>query len=110
MAYGSKSSIGATALQLTATATPITPDGIALRSDPANTGYLFVGSSSAVTAGTSDATDGFPMKPGETLHFGKSLSQDVSYLYVIASTTGQRIFWSTDINSPAGEVFKSLSL
>lgn len=89
-----KSAIGASALKLTATSTPVSY-GVYVQADPGNsTGKVAVGLSSAVTIATSDATDGYVLGSSDAALFIPALdvpSQDASNLYVIGSTTGLRV-------------------
>lgn len=93
-----KSSIGASAVQLISTATPFAV-GLVVKAAAANTGKVYVAPSSAVTANSADATDGYELSAGETLFISPgemkslSLAADASLVYVIGSTTGQKVFW-----------------
>lgn len=84
---GRKSSIGATALQLTATSTKCT--GVYVKAADDNTGKVYVGIST-VTADSADATDGFPLSADTGVFV---TIDDPSKLYVIGSTTGQKVFY-----------------
>lgn len=84
---GSKSSIGASALQLTSTSTPCS--GVYIKRSSSETGIVYVGTST-VTAGTTDATDGFPIEAGDSLFVSVD---DPSKVYVIGSTTGLKVFY-----------------
>lgn len=84
-----KTSIGATALQLSATSVPLQV-GIEIKAASANsTGIVYVGNSD-VTAGGTDGTDGFPLAAGERLFVA---IDDVSKVWVIGSTTGLAVSW-----------------
>jgi hypothetical protein len=85
---GAKSAIGATALQLTSSPTSC-QSGVLIRADKANTGTVYVGPA-AVTAGTADATDGFPLAAGDIIFIPVV---DASLVFAIGSATGQRVFW-----------------
>lgn len=87
---GSKSSIGATALQLTATSTHLY-NGVEIKADAANsTGIVYVGFSSAITAAAADGTTGFQLVAGESRFFE---IDDPSKIYVIGSTTGLKVWF-----------------
>lgn len=87
--HAEKTSIGATALQLLATSLPIQV-GIEIKAAVANgAGIVYVGNSD-VTAGGTDATDGFALAAGERLFLAVD---DVSKVWVIGSTTGLAICW-----------------
>jgi hypothetical protein len=84
-----KTSIGATALQLSATAIEI-QTGIEIKAATANgSGIVYVGKST-VTAGGTDTTDGFPLAAGERVFLA---IDDVSKVWVIGSTTGLAVSW-----------------
>lgn len=63
--HGNVTTASAAALQLTATDTPL-QKGVEVSADTTNAGVLYVGSS-ALTAGSAAATDGFPLSPGARL-------------------------------------------
>jgi hypothetical protein len=86
--HGRKSAVGTTAVQLT-TAAAHQSKGVQLKADAANSGTVYVGNSN-VTAGTTDATDGFPLAGGEGLFVPVD---DPSKVYVIGSAAGQNVFW-----------------
>lgn len=86
--HGAKSAIGATALQLTATSEKLV-NGLLLVADPSNTGTIYAGKS-GVTAGSADATDGIPLAAGDALTIEVL---DPSIIYLIASTTGQKVYY-----------------
>lgn len=89
MDHAEKTSIGATALQLTSTSMAAR-QGVEIRAAPANsTGIIYVGNSD-VTAGGTDATDGFALAAGERVFIP---IDDPSKVYVIGSTTGLAVCW-----------------
>lgn len=84
-----KTSIGGTALQLSATAIELQV-GIEIRADAANgANFIYVGKST-VTAGGTDTTDGFKLAAGERVFVA---IDDVSKVWVIGSTTGLAVTW-----------------
>lgn len=92
----------ATAAQLTAQPY-LSKYGVQLVSDPENapSEYVFVGFSSAVTAGSAAATDGIPLGPGvaylvQPVMLANGLASDI---YVIGSTTGLKVYWQP-VNLP----------
>jgi hypothetical protein len=87
--HGRKSSIGTTAVPLTATSVHAAR-GVQLKAASANTGTVYVGNSD-VTADSADATDGFPLTPGEGLFLPVD---DPSRVYVVGSTSGQKVFFA----------------
>ena len=62
-AHGTKTSIGATAVQLSATRSFTSQNGIKLKADTANTAPVYIGNSSAVTS--SGSTKGYPLLAGQ---------------------------------------------
>jgi hypothetical protein len=86
--HGEKTSVGATALQLVAASLPIQV-GIEIKAAATNAGTIYVGNSD-VTAGGTDATDGFPLAAGERLFLAVD---DVFKVWVIGSTTGLAVSW-----------------
>ena len=89
--HGRKSSVGTTAVQLVTASTPATR-GVLLRAAADNSGTVYVGNSSSVTADSADATDGMPLAAGDSLLVKVD---DASKVYVIASATGQKVFFLT---------------
>lgn len=89
--HGAKSSIGATALALTATK-PTTPirAGVLIRASLSNTGKVYVGASSSVTAASADSTDGFELGAGDSVMVE---TNDPTTIYLIGSTTGQKVYF-----------------
>jgi len=86
---GAQSSITTSAVQMVASSTPASV-GLTIRADRANTGIVFVGNSSGVTAGTDDSTDGMPLSPGEVLNIELNNANKV---YLIASASTQKVYW-----------------
>lgn len=88
--HGRKSSIGTSALQLTATAS-LCRMGITFKAPVTNTVAVYIGGST-VTCDSADSTDGFPLMPGE----GFTLPIDSPHLVYVRSLDGgaaQKIFW-----------------
>ena len=86
--HGANRDIDATAEQITSTSFAC-KFGVRLRADPANTGTIYIGNSD-VTAGTTDATDGFPLRAGESVFLPVS---NANIPYAIGSTTNQIVYW-----------------
>lgn len=63
--------------------------GVLLKADKGNAGTLYVGLSD-VTAGTTAATDGFPIDANDTLFIEVG---NANLLYVIASEVNQIVYW-----------------
>ena len=83
---GANGDVDTTAEQLITTS--IAPNvGIVIKASNTNTGIVYVGGST-VTAGTTDATDGFELNAGETLMIE---GRDADEVYVIASVVNQRV-------------------
>lgn len=88
---GRKSSIGVTALALTATSRPTV--NVTVVCPDTNSAKLYFAMRSTVTADSADATDGFPLAAGE----GKTFAcEDPSKIYAISTATGQKCFWTTE--------------
>jgi hypothetical protein len=86
--HGRKSSVGVSAVQLVAT--PLhAAKGIELIAASTNSGTVYVGNAD-VTAGSADATDGFPLAPGARLFLPLD---DPSKVYVRGSASGQTVFF-----------------
>jgi hypothetical protein len=101
MVTGSKSAIGGVAVPLSSTSVLIVRF-LTVRALASNTGTIYLGTSAAVTAGTDDETDGFPIVAGDVLQFdlkadGVGSQVDVSELWVIADTPGQKLSWAVDL-------------
>ena len=64
--------------------------GVTVRADPANTGVVYVGLDNAITAGTTDATDGFPLQAGESITLPVANSNQ---LWVIGSAVNQIVYY-----------------
>lgn len=86
--HGAKSSIGVTAVQITATSIEA-QKGVLIKADTNNSGIVYIGNSD-VTAGSADATDGFPLQPGESVQVE---IDNVNRIYAIGSAAGQKVFW-----------------
>jgi len=63
--------------------------GVTVKAAATNTGTVYIGSSSSVTAGTTGSTDGFPLEPGESVTVPVN---NVNLLYGIASVANQKVF------------------
>lgn len=87
--HGSKDSIGTTAVQLTATATPAV-FGILITADKDNSGIVYIGGK-GVTAGTVEATDGQPIE-AKDVYFHEI--DNANKIYLIGSAAGQKVYWS----------------
>jgi len=86
--HGANRDVDTTAEQITSTSFA-TKFGVVLKADAANTGIIYVGNSD-VTAGNTDATDGFPLSAGETITLEVTNS---NIPYAIASANNQVIYW-----------------
>mgnify|MGYP001586299131 CR=1 FL=1 len=90
--HGAKSSIGVTAVQMLATDTKI-QKGVVVKADNNNSGIVYVGKSASVTAGSADATDGFPLYPGDSVKLDVG---NLNLVYLIGSAAGQKVFFIAD--------------
>ena len=87
--HGRKSSVGTSAVQLTSTSTDASR-GVLVKAADDNSGTVYVGNSSSVTADSADATDGFPLAAGEAVLVKVN---NASRVYLIGSASGQKVFW-----------------
>lgn len=53
---------------------------------------IYVGFADTVTAGTADATDGYPLSAGQVMEIPVSVVNDVSEIWVIGGTTNLKVF------------------
>lgn len=86
--HGSNLDIDTTAEQITSTSFTC-KFGVTVKADITNTGIIYVGNSD-VTAGSTAATDGFPLSAGETLTLEVN---NPNLLYAISSANNQKIYW-----------------
>lgn len=86
--HGAKSSIGTSAVVMT-DSFDTTKKGVLIKASNENTGIIYVGDEN-VTAGTTDATDGFELGAGESIELE---IDNPGRVYLIASDTGQKVFW-----------------
>lgn len=84
-------------LDVDASAEPLTSDtttfinGVVVKAGPGNgSGIVYISTNPSVTAGTADATDGFPLSAGETVSFAVDRADKI---YVIGSTTNLKVFY-----------------
>lgn len=87
--HGSNLDIDTTAEQITSTSFAA-KFGVTVKAATGNTGTVYIGLSD-VTAGTTAATDGFPLEPGESITLPVN---NPNLLYAIASANNQKVFWS----------------
>lgn len=84
--HGSNLDVDTTAEQLPSQAASF---GVTVKAGSANTGIVYVGKSD-VTAGTTDATDGFPLDAGESITLPLN---NANLIYVIGSANNQKVYW-----------------
>ena len=87
--HGSNLDVDTSAEQLTSNAQPLYR-GILVKADAENTGIVYIGDGTSVTAGDTDATDGFPLSAGESIFLEITLANQI---YVIASATNQKLYF-----------------
>ncbi len=87
--HGSNLDIDTTAEQITTTSFAA-KFGVTVKSAATNTDTVYIGNSD-VTAGTTAATDGFPLEPGESITLPVNNS---NLLYAIGASANQKVFWS----------------
>ena len=83
--HGSKNGIGGTALALSTDET-ILLNGLTIKADLLNTAghAVWIGGEDTVTPGTTEATDGFPLYPGESIPLP---IDQATRVWVISTTT-----------------------
>ena len=86
--HGSNLDVDTVAERLTATNFACR-NGVVVKASALNCGTVFVGLSD-VTAGTAEATDGFPLAAGENVTIEVT---NVNLIYVIADTNNQLVYW-----------------
>lgn len=84
--------VGTSTVQLGSSTVPF-QGGCQLKADPANSGVVYVGYATTVTAGTTAATDGIPLSAGEGYFISPHRGLSLSRIYVIASAASQKIFY-----------------
>lgn len=87
---GSKSGIGTSQVQLVSSGS--NSMALTIQADISNTGTVYVGKT-GVTAGTNDATDGYPLLAGDSLDIYYNAPANV---YLIASAAGQKVYWMSN--------------
>lgn len=87
--HGSNRDVDTSAELLTSTSFSA-QKGVMIKADRTNTGVVYVGKANTVTAGTTDATDGWPLDPGEAATFDVN---NPNLLYVIGSANNQVVYW-----------------
>lgn len=87
--HGSNLDIDTTAEQITTTSFSA-KFGVTVKAAVDNTDTVYIGNSD-VTAGTTAATDGFPLEPGESITLPVNNS---NLLYAIGAAANQKVFWS----------------
>jgi hypothetical protein len=90
-----KSGISTSAVQLTATSTPVLY-GTLIVAAAANAGKVHIGLANTVTANAADATDGIELSAGGSLFVPRSLASDVNQIWVIGSAATQKAFYQID--------------
>lgn len=86
---GSKSNIGTSAVALTSSGNDVVVAGLTVIADGNNTGTVYVGGDT-VTANSSDETTGIPLSAGDSIYIPMN---HISYIYVIATTTNNKVFF-----------------
>jgi hypothetical protein len=85
---GSNLDIDTSAEQITGTSYPANV-GVLFRADADNSGVIYLGNSD-VTAGTTAATDGFPLSSGDGVFLQIS---NANLIYAIGSAVNQKIYF-----------------
>lgn len=87
--HGRKSGIGLSVVRLV-DASIKTKRGVLIKAAADNSGKVYIGISTSVTADSNDQTDGFELSAGDSLEVEIN---DVRSIHVIASAEGQTVFW-----------------
>ena len=80
--------VGVSAVRLSAASVSCTR-GVYVKAAPGNTGVVYIGAQSGVTAGTTDATDGYPLSAGHEVYIPIN---DVNKVWAIGSAASQKVF------------------
>ncbi len=86
--YG-HTAVGTSAVQLTTDGHKFLR-GIIIKADTNNTGVIFVGTTSGVTANTNSETGGFPLSAGDAFEVP---AEDPSNIHLISDTASQDVAW-----------------
>jgi len=86
---GGNSDVDAAAEALTARDVPLRK-GIVVKAAAANTGIVYVGPASTVTADADATTGGYPLSAGDAVGFEIN---NANLIYVIASAVNQSVSW-----------------
>ena len=86
---GRKANVNTAAVQMTSS-TVKAEHGVLVRAGAGNSGKIYVGNSSAVTANSADATDGFPLAAGESVVVKV---RNADGIYLIADGTNNDDIW-----------------
>lgn len=82
-------SVGTSAAQINS-GSVATNLGVQVKASNANTGTVYLGSSSSVTAGTSAATDGYELGAGESVFLPVN---NANLIWAIASASSQKVYF-----------------
>ena len=89
--HGSNRDVDTTAEQVNS-ASVAAIHGVWIKADAANPGRIYLGNSD-VTAGTTDATDGWPLDPGEETFIPVN---NVNLIYAIGAAANNIVYWRTE--------------
>lgn len=95
--------VGSTALPLTAFSQPNKRRGVRLKAAAGNSGTVYVGLVSYVTANSDAGSDGYQLSAKEELLMTPDLVTDLGSIYLIASASSQKVFWLTDTSISVDE-------
>ena len=87
--HGRKSNVGTSVVTLVGDSIK-TKRGVLIKAASGNSGKVYVGISTSVTADSNDGTDGFELSAGDSLEVEIN---DVRSIHIIASESGQKVFW-----------------
>lgn len=90
-AFNFSKAVDGSAVQLSGT-TQTPAYGFTIKAGTSNSGVVYVGVNSNVTANSSAATDGVPLAAGESIFIPRAIASDVTGIYCIGSAAGQKVF------------------
>ena len=91
--FGALSSVSTSAgVALTSTSSPLSY-GIWVKAGTANTSKVYVGLSTSITAGTTDATDGYELSAGQEVFLPVYVVTNATAVYVIAAASSQKVYF-----------------
>mgnify|MGYP000173894250 CR=1 FL=1 len=81
--------VGTTAVQLSTDSSAL-EGGVQITADAGNSGTVYLGSRSNLTAGSSDETDGYPLAAGDSILLPVDSEATI---YLVGSGAGQKVYY-----------------